>query len=235
MRTFGRAAAAASAASAATTLVLIFAPSFFAPAPDFAGRMGRVADPAYQFRAWVQLVHPLLVFAAALGVTLALRARALAWAGLSGFALWAAVELAQQCLTLFAFDRWRRAWLAGDPAVRATMELRTAVYDGLWDAAYVLLLIGFLIGNGCFGGAMARTAGLTRAVGIFLLLAAALTLALLSAEVGGPALPEPLAFWLYPAIQPAGRLLLGAWLWRAASGGRTKAGGRADPRYMAAP
>jgi len=29
-------------------------------------------------------------------------------------------------------------------------------------------------------------------------------------------LPESIAPWLYPAIQPLGRVLIGAWLWRAA-------------------
>jgi len=29
-------------------------------------------------------------------------------------------------------------------------------------------------------------------------------------------LPEPLASWSYPAIQPLGRILIGVWLWRVA-------------------
>jgi hypothetical protein len=29
-------------------------------------------------------------------------------------------------------------------------------------------------------------------------------------------LPEPLANWSYPAIQPLARVLIGVWLWRAA-------------------
>jgi hypothetical protein len=30
-------------------------------------------------------------------------------------------------------------------------------------------------------------------------------------------LPEPLASWSYPAIQPLGRVLIGLWLWTAAN------------------
>lgn len=228
-----RTAALGSLLSAFTTLALIFLPELFAPAPDFVRRMARVRDPAYQLRAWIYLVHPLLVFAGAFGVAALLRPRPLASPGLIGFGLWAAAEVAQQCLTLFAFDRWRRAWLAGDEAVRATMEVRTAIYDGLWDAAYVLLLIGFLIGNACFGAAMARMRGLGRVVGLFFLAAAALTVSLLLPEFGGPALLEPVAAWPYPAIQPPGRLLIGLWLWREAD--RRKAGAPGDPHYMAAP
>jgi hypothetical protein len=217
---FVRVAAAASVLSAVTTLLLIFLPEWFAPAPDFAARMARVYDPPYQLRSWVYLLHPFLVFTAALGVFLLLRrATALALPGILGFGLWAATEAAQQCLTLFAFDRWRRAWLAGDAAVRASMEVRTAIYDGLWDAAYMLLLIGFLIGNTAFGAALVRMRGLDRVVGGFFLAAAALTASILLVDLGGPAIPEPLASWVYPAIQPLARVLIGVWLWRMAKQG----------------
>lgn len=218
-----RAAAIASVATAATTLLLIFLPDFYAPAEDFAGRMRRVADPAYQLRAWVYLVHPLLAFTAAYGVYLLLRrASTLALPGLIGFGLWAGTEAAQQCLTLYAFDPWRRAWLAGDAAVRATMELRAAIYDGLWNAAYVLLLIGLLAGCLAYGIALLRRASLARTVGAFYLAAALLTLTNLLPELGTPALPEPLGRWLYVAIQPLGRVLIGVLLWRAARGDRNE-------------
>lgn len=234
MRTGLRVAAVASAASAVTTLLLIFLPWWYAPAPGFAGRMARVADAAYQLRAWTYLVHPFLAFGAALGVAALLRTRALAASGLFGFGLWTVTEAGQQCLTLFAFDRWRRAWLAGDPAVRATMELRAAIYDGLWDAAYVLLLIGFLLGNACFGATMMRMRGLARVVGLFFLAAAGLAVGNLLPELGGPTLPQALAAWLYPAIQPLGCLLIGAWLWREATRLYAEAGAGGAARYMAA-
>jgi hypothetical protein len=75
----------------------------------------------------------------------------------------------------------------------------------------------FAIGNLSFGLALARGRGLTRVVGYFLIAAAALTLTIISAELKGPALPETLSYWAYPAIQPLGRMLIGLWLWRAAN------------------
>ncbi len=219
-RTFYRTAAIASVASAATTLALIFLPDLYAPAEGLEGRMQRVTDPAYQLRAWIYLVHPFLVFTAALGVAMALRrtSPALALTGILAFGLWAVTEAGQQTLTLFAFDDWRRAWLDGDASVRATMELRTALYDGLWDASYALLLIGFMIGNALFALALARRPDtLSRLVALFLLLAALLTLFILIVEIGGPDLLAPLGRWAYPAIQPLGRVLIGMWLWQAAS------------------
>lgn len=211
-----RTAAACSFASAATTLLLIFMPEFYAPVPDdIAGRMQRVADPAYQVRAWVYQVHPFLVFTAALGVAAAHRrtSPALALGGLLGFALWAITEAAQQSLTLFAFDDWRRAWLAGDTVVRATIEVRTAVYDGLWEAAYSLLLIGFILGNAFFAAFLLQDEqAFSRVVGCFFVAAAVLSLSNLSAEVGGPTLPSEVSYWAYPLIQPIGRALIGLWL-----------------------
>ena len=213
---FYRVAGAASIISAGTTLGLIFLPEYYAAQPEgIAGRMQRVIDPVYQLRAWTYLIHPFLVFTAALGVGLATRrvAPALALAGVLGYFLWAFTEAGQQSLTLFAFDDWRRAWLAGDPAVRATMELRAAVYDGLWEAAYSLLLFGIILGSAFFAAAMLRLPDtLSRIVGGFFALAAVQSILIQSGELGGPVLPEALAYWIYPATQPLARLLIGLWL-----------------------
>ncbi|MBC8027686.1 MAG: DUF4386 family protein [Steroidobacteraceae bacterium] len=212
---FYRVAAIASFASVLTTLGLIFLPAFFAPGEGFEARMARVNDPAYQLRAWIYLVHPFLVLTAALAIALLLRMRApvLAIVGFLGFLLWAFTEAGQQTLTLFAFDPWREAYAGADESTHAAIRMLTDIYDGLWNGMYVLLLIGFAVGNLCFGCAFLRVKGLTRIVGLFFLAACALTLALFMGELGFP-LPEPIASWSYPAIQPLGRALIGVWLWR---------------------
>ena len=221
--TFYRVAGTASILSVATTLMLIFLPEFFAPVPEgIPGRMQRVADPVYQLRAWAYQVHPFLVFTACLGVAAACRrvAPALALAGILAFGLWAITEAAQQSLTLFAFDDWRRAWLAGDPAVRATIEVRVAIYDGLWEAAYSLLLFGIILGSAFFAAILIRLPDtLSRVVGFLFALAAIQSVLIQSGELGGPVLPEALSFWIYPATQPLARLLLGIWLLRVARSG----------------
>ena len=230
MTTFGpgfyRVAGVASIASAVTTLILIFMPEFYVPvAEGLPGRMQRVTDPAYQLRAWAYQIHPFLAFSAALGVAMAMRHRApaLALAGLLGFFLWASIEAAQQSLTLFAFDDWRRAWLAGDPAVRATIEVRTAIYDGLWEAAYSLLLFGIILGSSFFAVMLLRMPDtLSRVVGGFFALAAIQSILIQSGELGGPVLPESLAYWVYPATQPLARVLIGIWLLRVALRGEPR-------------
>ena len=223
---FYRIAAIASILSAVTTLGLIFLPEFFAAQPEgLAGRMQRVIDPVYQLRAWTYLVHPFLAFTAALGVALAMRHRSpgLAVAGFLGYFLWAVTEAGQQSLTLFAFDDWRRAWLAGDPAVQATMEVRAAIYDGLWEACYSLLLFGIILGSSFFAAILLRLPDrLSRTVGAFYALAAIQSVFIQSGELGGPVLPESLAYWVYPTTQPLARLLIGIWLLRVARQGEPR-------------
>jgi hypothetical protein len=215
---FLRVAAVCSLLSAVSTLLLIFLPEWFLPAPDFAARMGRVHEPAYLLRSWVYLLHPFLVFTAALGIALLVwrRSPVLAIAGMLGFLLWACNEAGQQTLTLFAFDRWRLAWESADESARTALRINAVMYDGIWDGMYMLLLIGFAIGNACLGAALLGGDGLARVVGGFLLAACALTVALFLGQIGLHLLPESLLGWAYPAIQPLGRTVIGVWLWRMA-------------------
>lgn len=216
---FFRVAAICSWLSALTTLMLIFLPDWYLPGDSFEARMARVNDPAYQLRSLAYLVHPFLVMTAALAVAIRLRHIATAWVvpGLLGFLLWGATEAGQQMLTLFAFDPWRLAYLAGDETVRATMELRTALYDGLWNAMYVLVLVAFFIGNALYAAALARLPGLSRVLSGFFGLAALLTGFMLLREFGLASIPASAEEWMYPAVQPLGRTLIGVWLWRAAT------------------
>lgn len=217
-QSFYRTAAVCSVVSAVTTLGLIFLPAFFAPAEGFEGRMARVHDPAYQLRSWVYLIHPFIVLMAGLAVALRIRnfKPGLAVVGLLALTLWAFTEAAQQGLTLYAFDKWRVAFATADEATRAQIRTLTMMYDGLWDGMYFVLLIGFAIGNLCFGVALVPLEGLGRVVGVFFIAAFVLTSSLIWRELGWGALPEPLASWSYPAIQPLGRTLIGLWLWRVA-------------------
>jgi hypothetical protein len=213
---FYRFAAVCSFLTVITTLLLIFLPEWYAIGEGFEARMARINHPAYQIRSWVYLLHPFLTWTAALGIALRIRrsAPSLALLGIAGFSLWAITEAGQQALTLMVFDDWRAAYLAGDEAVRASMPVLTQVYDGLWDGMYFLLLLGFLAGCTMYGLALWRGRKFTRVLSVFYFAAAALTITYLSSELNGPALPEALGFWLYPSIQPLGRVLIGVWLWK---------------------
>lgn len=92
-----------------TTLVPIFARDFYPTPAGLPARMALVERSVCLFRAWVYLVHPFLTLTVALGFATAWhrRQRGLATVGIAGFARWPMTEAAQQCLALFAFDRWR--------------------------------------------------------------------------------------------------------------------------------
>jgi hypothetical protein len=214
---FYRGAAVASVISAATTLLLIFLPSFYGAGEGLEARMLRVRDPAYQIRAWVAFIHPFLAMYAAIGVAVRLRGKSagLALLGGIGFLIWGVIEMTQQALTLVAFDPWRTAWLAGDPKVRMEMPERVAIYDGIWDALYLALLTGIILGSACFGRLFWQSDTLSRTVGTFYGLAALLSVYFFFTSVGvREFLPEKLVFWFYPLTQPLARTLIGVWLWR---------------------
>jgi len=216
-RTFYRTTALCSIASAVTTLLLIFLPKFYGPAGSLDERMLFPQNPFYQLRAWTYLLHPFLVLSAALGVAVALRRRAigLVLPGFLGFLLWSFTEAAQQTLTLTAFHRWAQAWPQADASAREILRAQIASYDVLWDAMFLLLLLGFLLGNMLYAIACVRDRGFTRLLGFFYFGAVFLTLTGISGELGGPSLPPLLSTWLYPLLQPAARLLIGLWLWSA--------------------
>lgn len=216
--TFYRTAAICSVLSAVTTLGLIFLPHFFAPVDGFEARMARVHDPAYVLRSWVYFIHPFLALMAGIAIAARIRTLATAFAvvGLLGFILWGFTEAAQQAMTLFAFDKWRVAFATADAATRAEIRTLAKLYDGLWDGMYFLILVAFVIGNSCLGAVLAHLPGVARAAGACMLAAVLLTLTLITRELGWFSLPEPLASWSYPAIQPLGRVLIGVWLWRTA-------------------
>lgn len=181
--------------------------------------MQRVDDPAYVARSWLYLAHPFFVLMAALGIAMRIRrmASAAAVVGLLGFVLWAFTEAAQQTMTLFAFDAWRAAYAAADELTRSQIRVNTQMYDGLWNAMYFLLLLGFAIGNACFGFALLRGSKLSKLTGAFLLAAFALTLTNIASEFQWTLMPPALSAWAYPAIQPLGRLVIAVWLWRHAN------------------
>jgi hypothetical protein len=226
---FYRGAAVASVVSAVTTLLLIFLPSFYGAGEGFEARMMRVRDPAYQIRAWVAFVHPFLALYAAIGVAVRLRGKSagLALVGGIGFLVWGVVEVIQQALTLVAFDPWRIAWLAGDAKVRMEMPVRVAMYDGVWDALYLALLTGIILGSACFGRLFWQSDTLSRVVSIFYVLAALLSVYFFFTSVGvREFLPERLVFWFYPLTQPLARTLIGVWLWRTAYEERERSSGQ---------
>ena len=213
---FYRTAAVCSFVSAVTTLLLILLPKIYGPAGSIDERMALVQHPWYQLRAWAYLLHPFVTLAAALGVGIALRrvSPGAVAGGFLGFLLWGFTEAGQQTLTLTTFHRWAATYLQAYASERQFIKGQLATYDALWDAMFLLLLIGFFVGNFLYGFATIRGRGLTRLLGIFYFAAALLTAIGIVGELRGPILPAAAVTWFYLLLQPLARATIGLWLWR---------------------
>lgn len=222
---FYRFCAAASFLSVLTTLALILLPRMYGAPQDLAERAALLDSPYYILRAWVYLLHPFAVGLGAVGAGLLVARESVGSAllGAIGFLVWGLTEAGQQTLTLVGLHGWLREYAGGTPEVRDAIAVQIATYDGIWASMFLLLLIGFLVGNASFGFGLAGSRGLSRIVGWFYLAVACLTALNVSRRLGGLGLPPMLQPWLYPLVQPMARFAIGVWLLR--MGGRLDAPG----------
>ncbi|MDC6167441.1 hypothetical protein [Paucibacter sp. XJ19-41] len=213
-----RLCALAGAASALSTLALILLPEQFPAVETMADRAARAASPLYRAYLLIYLVHPLLCLAAALAVAQQVRRQAPQLAGLAllGFAAWASAEFLQQCLSWVANIGLANAWSAPDASGRDTWTQLWPSYRLVWDALYLFLLYGFMLGNTAMALGLARGGAVQHWFGLAFGGAALLTLGLLSGEFGYP-LPAGMFDWAYLVWQPAARLAVALWLWRLAA------------------
>lgn len=218
--TFFRAAAVCAITSGVTTFLLWALPFGYAAPPDFEGQTALHANPFYMARLWVNFAHVFLALfaywgAAARKIT---TSAGLVSAGFICFLIWAVTELMGVTVLIFAQNyTWRRALAAQpDGATRAALTANINAFGDVWDALFFLLLVAFLLGTLFYGLALRRGAGTEKVVGICFLLAVPLTLMIIADGYGGVGWFAPLVTWVYPALQPVSRFLLGVWLWKVA-------------------
>jgi hypothetical protein len=97
------------------------------------------------------------------------------------------------------------------------MPVRVAIYDGIRDALYIVLLIGIILGSACFSRLLWLRDALSRTISVLYFLVVPLSCYFFFTSIGGREfLPEKAVFWFYPLTQPLARTLIGVWLWRMA-------------------
>jgi hypothetical protein len=214
---FLRTAAVCWMITSVTTLGLIFLPRLLPPAPDLLSQARIAAEPIRQLRLWVGVVHPMIALVGALGVGCVTWRRA---PGATAVAIvcmlaWSLGEALQQALLLVG-QSWRLfpRYLAADDASRVPVAAAIEAVAAASDALFFLLLLAFIAGNVLFAWATRAPRGLQLAVSIAFVLAAALGVVSFVTRFGGGLLPGGAMDVLYPAIQPAGRFMVGVWLWR---------------------
>ncbi len=201
-----------------TTLGLIFLPRMLPLAPDLESQARIAADPIRQLRLWVGVIHPMIALVGFLGVAGVIWRRA---PGATAVALlfmlaWSLGEAVQQSLLLVA-QGWRlfpRYLAAVDDVSRAQVAASVDAVTAASDALFFLLLLAFIAGNLLFAWATRAPRGLQLAVSFAFALSAALGVVSFATRFGGGIPPGAVMDVLYPAIQPAGRLMTGIWLWR---------------------
>ena len=216
--TFFRVAAACALLSAITTFGVHLLPRLVPPPVTFEDQIALATNPAYVFRLWWVLAHILLVLFSMWGFA-GLKLPAAAGPvgfGLFGFLLFGMAELVRTSLALNAVNAWRALYAAeSDEAARAMLRGNLLAWPQIGNALFFLLMLGFFLGNLCFGIATWRGTGLEKAVSVALLLWSGISLAGIASEFGGQAwleLPE----WVSVTYQPAARTLVAVWLWREA-------------------
>jgi hypothetical protein len=216
---FFRIAALCSMASAVTTLGLIFLPRLYSPARTFEENVALVTNGIYTVRLWNYLVHPLLVMTAALGIAVAkLPARAaMVVPGFLGFFIWGFTEMLQQSLSLMANHyTWRAGDHAADEATKSMIRTQMFGFSAIWDSLYILLLIGFILGNTLYGFALWKQSRFESLLAALFFAAALLSVFNFLGAFNIAAGLDPYLGIIYPLLQPAARALIGVFLWRTA-------------------
>jgi hypothetical protein len=202
--------------AAATTLVNTVLPNFYAAA-TFDERAALIANPYYAARQWVLLVHPGFTLMAALGMTLALHARApgRAFAGLAFASVEKMTEFLLGVSILFVVNaRWKAGYLAqlGTPAADV-LRARIDGFTDLLGGAYFLLWATYLLSTGLLAGAVPRRDAVSRGLVATAVVTMALTVCMMLGRYAGQAAwTDPLVRWTYPPALTAHRLLIGVWL-----------------------
>jgi hypothetical protein len=222
---FFRVTAICSFISAMTTLCLIFLPRLYARPQSFEENVLLFGNNIYTLRLWVYLAHPIFVMAAALGVAVSkLPARAGAVVpGFMCFFIWGFTEMLQQSLALVANHyAWRAGYSTADEATRAMIRTNMFGFEAIWDALYVLLLIGFIIANTLYGLALWKQSRFETLLAALFFAAALLSVFNFLGAFGIAMGLDPVLRWVYPLLQPAARALFGVWLWKQVAVARTE-------------
>lgn len=217
---FFKVTAVAAFVTGMTTFCVHLMPRLYAGPIEFERLVGLHEEPYYLLRLWIVVVHVLLVAVSMLGLTARKlnESPGLMIVGFLGYLLFTAAELFRTSMGLFALNRaWRAAYAqTPDESVKASLRTLIDGWPGINDGFFFLLILGFLIGNLCFGLAFIRSVGLDRYVGLALILWAALGLNTLLGDFAGfrsIEVPE----WISWTFQPAVRFFIAWYLWSIAA------------------
>ena len=216
--TFFKIASVCAIISSITTFLLWFLPFGYSQPSNLDERIALHTNPFYMGRLWVNFAHIYFALIAYWAVVAKKSSESAGFVSLGFifFLIWGITELMGVSVLIFALNyEWRKT-LASQPDEAARTMLLTNInaFNDVWNALFFLLLIAFLLGTLFYGLALWKGKGLERILSICFLLAVPLTLFIIADGYGGLTWFSLLVTWIYPALQPISRFLLGVWLWK---------------------
>ncbi len=219
-RPFLRLTAFCAFATAVTTLLLWLLPRLYTAPVGFEASVLLHQNPFYMARLWVNFFHLPLALMGYFGLMVVLfRRQALKAAfGLLWFLVWGIVEMVGIAVNIFAVNyNWRASYAAADGAARPMLQQNIQAFAAVWDSAFFVLLVAFLLGSLFFAWATAKGTGLEKALSWLLWLAVPLTLLIILSNYAGQQWAGSITAYVYPVLQPVSRFVLGLFLWRNAA------------------
>ena len=203
---------------ALTTLLNTTAPLFY-DAEGFDESVRLIHHPVYAFRQWVLLVHPAFTLLLALGLALALFARApgRASTGLAFASVEKMTEFLLGVTILFVVNGvWKEGYLSGlGPAPPADLRVRIEVFYELLGGLFFLLWAMFILSTSLFVTAIGVTDRLGVAVASSGVATILLTLLMmLGMYAGQESWTRPIIASCYGPFLTVHRASIGIWLLR---------------------
>ena len=207
--------------TALTTVAVHWLPDLWSSATTFQAQVQLRHNAIYMGRLWIVLVHCVLVAISMAPVPCLLNGvpRLIAMFGFASYVVFAFVEILRTSLSIFAVNRvWRAGYeTSNDDVRRETFRDAIDAFAGVNDTLFFLFFAAFTAGLFCYGFALLLRSGIDQGMGLLFLLWGVLNLPdLVGAIAGNEALGKGFE-WVGRYLQPAARLLIGVWLWKASS------------------
>jgi hypothetical protein len=216
---FQRIAAICAFATAITTFLLWLLPRLYVPPVGFEESITLYQNPHYMARMWVNFLHLPIALMGYFGLFIVLYKREAAKAGFGmlWFLVWGIVEMVGIAVNLFSVNyTWRPAYGNADSATKIALQNNIEAFASVWSSAFFVLLIAFLLGSLFFAWATWPGRGLEKLLSWLLWLAVPLTLLIILSNYADQQWAGQITTFVYPALQPVSRFVLGLFLWRKA-------------------
>lgn len=216
-RHFLRIAALSAFATVVTTFLLWLLPRLYVPPTGFEESVLLHQNSYYIARLWVNFIHLPLALTGYFGLAVVLYKREAVKStfGMLWFLIWGIVEMVGIAINLFSVNyNWRSAYASADNITKNALKINIDAFTSIWQSAFFVLLVAFLFGTLFFGWATWKAKGIEKLLSWLLWLAVPLTLLIILSNYAGQKWAGQITTYVYPALQPISRFVLGLFLWR---------------------